>query len=132
MTPTLKGIDHIHVYVASWGEAEEWYGSVLGFERIDSLMSWAVPGGPLTLGKSGSDIHLALFEREDRPNTSAIAFGASGEEFLAWKEHLESHGLELRVADHKLAWSLYFTDPYGNMHEITTYDIDHVSRQLAG
>jgi catechol-2,3-dioxygenase len=130
MTPNLSGIDHIHVYVTTWDEAEEWYRSVLGFERIDALMAWAVPGGPLTLGKPGSDIHLALFERDDHPNTSAIAFGATGEEFLAWKEHLESHDLELRIADHKLAWSLYFTDPYGNMHEITTYDIERVSKHL--
>ena len=84
----------------------------------------------VTLGKPGSDIHLALFERADHPNTSAIAFGATGEEFLAWKEHLESHDLELRIADHKLAWSLYFSDPYGNMHEITTYDIEHVGKHL--
>ena len=131
MAPKLRGIDHIHIYVTAWDEAEDWYRSVLGFERVDALMAWAVPGGPRTLAKPGSDIHLALFENDDHPNTSAIAFGATGEEFLAWKEHLETHGLELRIADHKLAWSLYFNDPYGNMHEITTYDIEHVGRQLA-
>jgi len=30
MTPKLNGIDHVHVYVASWSDAEEWYQTVLG------------------------------------------------------------------------------------------------------
>jgi len=29
MTPKLSGIDHVHVYVSSWQEAEEWYKNVL-------------------------------------------------------------------------------------------------------
>ena len=95
MTPTLNGIDHIHVYVANWADAEEWYQSVLGFKRVDALMVWAVDGGPLTLENAEGNVHLALFERDSHPDTSAIAFGASGEEFLAWKAHLEDHGLGL-------------------------------------
>jgi catechol-2,3-dioxygenase len=130
MTPKLNGIDHVHIYVANWGEAEEWYQTVLGFKRIDALMAWAVKNGPLTLENSEGNIHLALFERDSHPDTSAIAFGASGQEFLAWKAHLESHGLELRVSDHKLAYSLYFSDPWGNLHEITTYERDYVAEKL--
>jgi len=130
MTPKLSGIDHIHVYVANWADAEEWYQSVLGFKRVDKLMVWAVNNGPLTLENAEGNLHLALFERENRPDTSAVAFGASGEEFLAWKEHLEGHGLELRIADHDLAYSLYFQDPWGNLHEITTYEHEYVAGQL--
>lgn len=130
-TPQLKGIDHIHVYVNSWEEAELWYGKVLGMRRMESLMSWAVPGGPLTLEDPAGKIHLALFERPDHPDTSATAFGASGEQFLAWREHLESLGIEERLADHELSWSIYFTDPDGNGHEITTYDYQYVTEQLA-
>jgi len=131
MTPTLNGIDHIHVYVANWADAEEWYQSVLGFKRVDALMVWAVDGGPLTLENAAGNVHLALFERDSHPDTSAIAFGASGEEFLAWKAHLEDHGLELRISDHDLAYSLYFSDPWGNLHEITTYERDYVAKRLA-
>jgi len=131
MTPTLNGIDHIHVYVANWADAEEWYQSVLGFKRVDALMVWAVDGGPLTLENAAGNVHLALFERDSHPDTSAIAFGASGEEFLAWKAHLEDHGLELRISDHDLAYSLYFSDPWGNLHEITTYERDYVAQRLA-
>lgn len=129
MTPKLRNIDHVHVYVGNWQEAEAWYESVLGFKRVEALMAWAVKNGPLTLEDPGGNIHLALFESDKGPD-STIAFGASGEEFLKWKAHLEDQGLELRVADHKMAWSLYFHDPFGNYHEITTYDCDYVAGHL--
>lgn len=130
MPPRLSGVDHLHVYVKSWQEAEPWYQSVLGCKRIEAFMSWAVDGGPLMLEDASGKVHLALFE-SDQPPTSTIAFGATGEEFLAWKAHLEQQALELRIADHDLAWSLYFHDPFGNYHEITTYEHDLVRGQLA-
>ena len=130
MIPKMDGIDHVHVYVANWNDAEQWYQEVLGFKRVEKFMVWAVKGGPLTLENAEGNVHLALFEREDHPDTSAIAFGATGEEFLAWKAHLESRDLELRVTDHNLAYSLYFSDPWGNLHEITTYDHDRVAEHL--
>lgn len=132
MLPKLKGIDHVHVYVASREAAEKWYAEVLGFTRVKALESWAVPGGPLTLEDAGGNVHLALFERGDNDGGTAIAFGATGDEFLGWKAHLEAHGLALRVTDHKLAYSLYFYDPDDNMHEITTYDHEQVRESLAG
>ena len=131
MTPKLNGIDHVHVYVHSWAEAEKWYQTVMGFKRVDALMPWAVKNGPLTVEDPEGNVHLAFFERDDNPDTSAIAFGTSGEEFLAWKSHLEGHDLELRVTDHKMAYSLYFSDPWGNLHEITTYERDYVAEHLA-
>ncbi len=130
MTPKLNGIDHIHVYVAKWEDAEDWYGDVLEFRRVEALMPWAVKGGPLTLENPDGNIHLALFERDNHSGSTAIAFGTSGEEFLAWKTHLEGKGLDLRITDHKLAYSLYFNDPDQNMHEITTYDRDYVAERL--
>jgi catechol 2,3-dioxygenase len=121
MVPALNNIDHVHVYVKSWSVAEPWYEKVLGFTRVEKFEAWAVDGGPLTLENDNGSVHLALFE-SDLPPTSTIAFGVSGEEFLAWIAHLESCALEIRVADHELAWSLYFHDPFGNYHEITSYD----------
>ena len=131
MTPDLKGFDHVHVYVADWGMAEEWYESVLGLKRVDALMDWAIKNGPLTVEIPEGTIHLALFESDRPVAISAIAFGASGKEFLDWKAHLEGNGLELRLTDHKLAYSLYFSDPWKNTHEITTYERDYVAKQLA-
>ncbi len=131
MAPILNTVDHLHVNVGSWSEAEEWYLSVLGFKRVNALMEWAVKNGPLTIENPEGTIHLALFESESPKTTDVIAFGATGEEFLHWKTHLESHGLKLRVTDHKLAYSLYFSDPWQNSHEITTYDRDYVAAKLA-
>lgn len=131
MTPKLKNVDHVHVDVGSWAEAEAWYQSILGFNRIDALMDWAVDSGPLTIGNPEGTIHLALFESQRPKATDVIAFGASGQEFLHWKSHLENQGLELRVTDHELAYSLYFSDPWKNSHEITTYDRDYVAAKLS-
>lgn len=131
MTPKLTGVDHLHINVSSWSEAEQWYSTVLNFKRVDALMSWAVKNGPLTIENPGGTIHLALFESDSPEGTNVIAYGTTGEEFLNWKAHLENHGLELRVADHKLAYSIYFRDPWQNSHEITTYDRDFVAGELA-
>ncbi|NNC78251.1 MAG: VOC family protein [Woeseiaceae bacterium] len=130
MFPKMTGIDHIHVYVDDWNRAEKWYQDVLGFKRVEALMAWAVPGGPLTIESADGNVHLALFERDERPGGTAIAFGASADEFLAWKSHLEDKGLKLRVTDHELAYSLYFHDPDNNMHEITTYEHEMVRAEL--
>jgi hypothetical protein len=131
MPPILNAVDHLHVNVGSWSEAEEWYLSVLGFKRVNALMGWAVKNGPLTIENPEGTIHLALFESESPKTTDVIAFGATGEEFLNWKAHLEGHGLKLRVTDHKLAYSMYFSDPWQNSHEITTYERDFVATKLA-
>lgn len=131
MTPELSGVDHLHVNVGNRAEAEKWYASVLNFRRVDALMAWAVDGGPLTVENPPGTVHLALFEAENPASTKAIAFGATGENFLRWKAHLESLGLKLRVTDHTMAYSLYFSDPWGNMHEITTFERDHVAERLA-
>ena len=130
MIPKLDGIDHIHVYVRNWADAEDWYGRVLGFQRVEKFMLWAVKNGPLTVEDPSGSVHLAFFEKDDPQGDSAIAFGATGEQFLAWKVHLEDQGLELRVADHKLMWSLYFTDPDENLLEITTGDHDYVTARI--
>ncbi len=130
MTPRLRGIDHVHVYVASRQAAEVWYRDVLGFRRAEAFAAWAVEGGPLTLENPEGTVHVALFETRDGRGSSTIAFGAGGEQFLAWKEHLARAGLDPRLADHDLSFSLYFSDPDGNTHEITTYDHAHVAARL--
>ena len=131
MLPKLNGVDHLHVNVRNWTEAEEWYRSVLDFKRVDALMAWAVENGPLTIENPEGTIHLALFESDNPESTNVIAFGATGEQFLSWKTHLENRGLKLRVTDHKMAYSLYFDDPWQNSLEITTYERDYVAGRLA-
>ena len=122
MTPEFNGIDHVHLYVPRRDEAADWYLQVLGFRVVDKLLFWATPSGPLTLEDSSGRIYLALFERPDAGASSAIAFSADGEAFLNWRSHLQSHGLDVRISDHIVSWSLYFQDPYDNLHEISTFD----------
>lgn len=130
--PKLNGIDHIHVYVRDRAKAERWYGDVLGFTRVAALERWATPTGPLTLKDEGDTLHLALFERADHEGSTAIAFATDAQGFLGWKETLERKGLSLRIADHELAYSLYFHDLDNNMHEITTYEHEAVRARLGG
>ena len=130
MIPAITGIDHIHVSVANWADGEQWYEQVLGYKRVDALMPWAVENGPLTIESPDGSVHLALFESDNPKPITAIAFNATAAEIVAWISHLEDQGLNIRIADHKLAWSLYFYDPWENMYEITTYEYDEASKHL--
>ena len=130
MTPSLNGIDHIHIYVTDRDAAVKWYDDVLGMTPVKAFLSWAKDGGPLTIEDPSRTIHLALFERERPAATSTVAFGASGEDFLNWKNYLESKGLALRINDHDMAYSMYFPDPDENLFEITSYDHDHIRATL--
>ncbi len=131
MIPKLDGIDHVHVYVPNREKAAIWYKDVLGFSVSESLAIWAEnEQGPLTIEDPSGKIHLALFNSDDFVPSTAIAFKTNGREFLTWKSYLEQKDILLRCTDHTLAWSLYFNDLDGNMHEITTYDYDHVAGNL--
>ena len=76
-------------------------------------------------------MHLALFERESPHNHATIALKVDGQGLLEWQAHL-SDALEIKIdlVDHQLSWSIYFSDPFGNPFEITTYDYEWVSEQL--
>ena len=128
-TPQLNRIDHVHVYVKDRTLAEQWFREILGLRIQKEYEFWAVDGGPLTLENNTGSVHLALFE-SDKPPSSTVAFGVSGKEFLSWKKHLENLSIQLRISDHTKAWSMYFSDPFQNLFEITTYDFDEVKNNL--
>ncbi len=130
MIPRLSGIDHIHVYVPDREEAAQWFAQVLGFRVMEGLRIWAKDGGPLTIADESGSIHLALFARRNASPSTAIAFGTDAKNFMQWKLHLETRGILQRCTDHQLAWSLYFSDPYQNSFEITTYEHQDVSRLM--
>ena len=131
MLPELDGIDHIHVYVKDREKAAAWYEKVLGFKVSESLALWANDKqGPLTIEDPTGKIHLALFATDNLIPSTAIAFKSGGREFLQWKSYLEKENMLIRCADHDIAWSAYFNDLDGNMHEITTYEYDYVSSRL--
>jgi len=130
MTPKFSGIDHVHIYVSDRKTAEAWYRDVLGFTRIERFAFWAEGGGPLTLENPEDTVHLAIFERPENTGSTGTAFGTDGEQFLAWKKHLEAKGLSVIINDHDLAYSLYFADPDDNKYEITTSDHELVRAKL--
>ena len=131
MAPVLNRIDHIHVYVPDRAAAEIWYREVLGLHRAPEFDSVATPGGPLILSNPSGAIELALFERPSQPCRSVIAFNVAAVEFLHWQSHLTGAlGQKPQAIDHDLAWSLYFTDPYGNPYEITSYDYKALAETL--
>lgn len=120
MIPKLEDIDHIHVYVSQLATAAQWYREVLGFQYERSHLEQPDFNGPLMLSNKNGEIHLALFRKQDATGDSALAFRATADEFMGWIDHLESKGLTLRLSDHESSYSLYFKDPDGNLHEITT------------
>ncbi|MEM9057007.1 MAG: VOC family protein [Pseudomonadota bacterium] len=131
MSPVLSRIDHAHLYVASRDEAACWYASTLDLKPVKAFAPWAAtPAGPLVIANAEGSVHLALFQNKG-PRCRALAFGASAADFLAWHQRLTAAGIAVRLADHELAWSLYFDDPDGNSHEITTYEHAAVREVLA-
>ena len=131
MLPKLKGIDHIHVYVADREAAADWYERVLGFKVVETLAFWADnEAGPLTIEDTCGTVHLALFNSDDFIPSTVIAYSTDGQAFLQWKTYLERQNILDRCSDHTAAWSLYFKDLDGNSNEITTYDYDLVAEKL--
>jgi catechol-2,3-dioxygenase len=123
--PTLEKIDHIHIYAPNRLVAEKWYQDVLGFTRVKSLESWFSDGGPLTISNGGG--HLALFEHNNK-NSTVIAFAVDETNYHLWKEQLTIKNIFFIEDDHDLSWSLYFSDPYGNPYEITSYCYDEITK----
>ena len=123
MIPAIERIDHVHVFVSNRDRAERWYHDVLGFSRVAGYEFWATDGGPLTLGNPTGSVHLALFERPSLPCRSTIALAVGHEDFLAWRAHLSrALGRAPELQDHRVSWSMYFSDPDGNPYELTSYE----------
>jgi hypothetical protein len=66
---------------------------------------------------------------------SRVAFRTTGQAFLTFVNrlrsipHINASG-EGDITDFGSAYSVFFTDPYGNAFEVTTYDYEQVSRCL--
>jgi len=123
--PLLSGVDHCHINVNNLSNAVTWYEKVLGFKVVEELAFWDETGkGPLTLQDQNTTTRLALFEGQVR--SKGIAFGATGEQFIAWLAHFKSMDIKTVLADHGVTFSIYFKDDSDNSHEITSHDYEHI------
>ncbi len=134
----VRAIDHIEVFVPDREEAADWYGRVLGFERMTRAASWSLhPQGPLMISSDDGATKIALFTGEpqgthDVVGLRRLAFVVDGPGFQEFLDRLGDHNLTNRGnvvtatdwVDHSLAVSVYFDDPWGTPLEVTTYDVD--------
>ncbi|MEM8681303.1 MAG: VOC family protein [Planctomycetota bacterium] len=122
-------LDHVEIYVTDRAKATEWYAQVLGFHPIEAFADWAEQG-PLMLGNQHSQM-IALFPGEAQGahpirGHRRIAFRVTAEgfaEFIQTSKMWRNPPLGREsIQDHQRAISVYFTDPFGNPLEVTTYD----------
>ena len=88
----------------------------------------------------GGETKLALLEGQpqglERPiGIRRIAFRIGGDDFIRLIEELDAlKGSDAvnrsEIADHGKSFSVYFSDPYGNQLEVTTYDYEAVRAKL--
>jgi catechol 2,3-dioxygenase-like lactoylglutathione lyase family enzyme len=132
-------IDHIELFVPDRHKAAEWYSKVLNLQIINEFTDWAVEGGPLMITNDGGNTKIALFEGKPQGKDVAqgfrrLAFKVNAVEFI---DFINSSGnwretplTEAEIKDHGKAISVYFSDPYGNLLEVTTYDYDAAKKLL--
>jgi catechol 2,3-dioxygenase-like lactoylglutathione lyase family enzyme len=122
MTP-----DHIELYVADREQAVAWYGDWLGFRPMPEHADW-VATGPVMMRTAEGGAMLALFlgaplGAEKPKGWRRLAMGATATEFVAFFRRYQASGQKITgPSDHQKSWSVYFTDPWGNPLEVTTYD----------
>lgn len=126
-------IDHVELYVPDRPAAADWYERILGLKRFGKAAPWAEnPLGPLMISPDGGRTMVALFTGPPQGSTEAVglcrlAFRSDATGFL---EFVRSGVVEVEVKDHGMAFSAYFTDPWGTPLEVTTYDAESVRSEL--
>jgi catechol-2,3-dioxygenase len=134
-------IDHVELEVPDRHAAARWYQTVLGLEICREYESWAGPKrGPLMISSDGGETKLALFEGQPQGSERSIgirriAFRIGGDDFIKLIDELDAlQGSDAvqrsEITDHGKSFSVYFSDPYGNQLEVTTYDYDALQGKL--
>ena len=127
----VQQIDHVELYVSDRATAADWYERVLGLKRLTRTAAWADdPHGPLMISPDGGRTMVALFTGPPQGSVEPIglcrlAFRVDGPGFLEFVA-----AMEVEVKDHGVAFSAYFTDPWGNPLEVTTYEHQKVRSGL--
>jgi catechol 2,3-dioxygenase-like lactoylglutathione lyase family enzyme len=125
MAPGIDGVLETALYVDDLARSAEFYGTILGFDVIDSSdRLWAMKVSPrqvLLLFRKGatSDRVLAKHDGDGRLH---VAFAIPAEQQIEWESWLERHGVSI---EEKRTWefggcSLYFRDPDQHLIELAT------------
>jgi catechol 2,3-dioxygenase len=128
----IKGLGEVALRVNDLDTMQQFYEDVVGLELMQRFPSSAF--FKIADGYAGHTQILALFNRTsqhpdvpvsaEHSTIDHIAFAIAQSDFEAEKSRLESHGLEVRMADH--AWvhwrSMYVQDPEDNTVELVCYD----------
>jgi catechol 2,3-dioxygenase-like lactoylglutathione lyase family enzyme len=140
-------IDHVELFVPDRYEAARWYERVLGLRIVPEYEAWTTGGGPLMISTDEGGTKLALFEGTPAPapgRTPAfhrVAFRVTADGFNEFLDRLPELRLtdakqqpvtRTSVVDHQKAYSIYFSDPYGHLLEVTTYEYAATTLALSG
>lgn len=121
--------DHVEVFVPDRDTAQKWYAEVLGFTPVPEYADWAADG-PLMIANADGQM-IALFvgtPQADAPvrgwRRLALRVDADGfEQFVRTSSRWADPPLRSAdMSDHGRSLSVYFTDPFGNPLEVTTYE----------
>jgi catechol 2,3-dioxygenase-like lactoylglutathione lyase family enzyme len=129
--------DHIELFVPDRDAAVAWYREWLGFEPMPAHADWAATG-PIMLTNDRGQTMLALFRGEPLGQNQPkgwrrVAWRASAAEFAAFRRRFQLSGQAIHgPMDHQVSWSVYFSDPWGNLLEVTTYDYAEARAALVG
>jgi catechol 2,3-dioxygenase-like lactoylglutathione lyase family enzyme len=121
----LQRLDHVSLNVSDRARSIVWYADVLGLEQRGAARrdDW-----PVFMGEFGACIALfqAGVQSPERQKESTglrhVAFMVGREDIDRAKARLEERGVEFRFEDHGNAHSVYFSDPDGNVIELTSYE----------
>ena len=121
----LQRLDHVSLNVSDRARSISWYRDVLGLEPRGEATrdDW-----PVFLGEFGAC--LALFQAQSQaPERAQESTGLRHVAFMVGREDLEraqarlrDHQVRFRFEDHGNAHSVYFSDPDGNVIELTSYE----------
>lgn len=141
----MEQIDHVELFVPNRHDAAAWYHNVLGMTIVPEFEFWANdPKGPLMISTPTGGTKLALFAGEPQGSKRGIgfhlvAFRTSAQRFVDFVARLPDLKLHNRdnclvsvdmIADHDLAFSVYFCDPYGHQFEVTTYEYEQTAELI--
>ena len=130
----IQGLGEIAFRTEDLAGMIEFYGGVLGLDRIDDPPNETSAFFRAGDGVAGHTQVLVLFDRSERDEyvppererttVDHVAFGIDSADFDAEAERLEGLGYDLTYAYHDwVQWrSLYLYDPDGNHVELVCYD----------